>query len=585
MASNSSDDSQATVMPLSAHTWFSLPYATVLLAIVFISLAVLSPRASERLFGLVEEFFSRLASYRILAIFFLFVLVVTLRLALLNQLPIPNPGIHDEFSYLLMGDTFARGRLANPTHPLWRSFETFHVLWFPTYASKYPPAQGLTLAVGQILGHPWIGVLLSAATMAAAFVWMLQAWIPARWAFLAGVLAAIRICVASYWINSYWGGAVAAIGGALVLGSFGRLRRKPLVLHGILLGFGVAILLNSRPYESVFFCIPIGIALLLLFLKTPDAKQRSAWSKAVLSTAVIVLITVSGMAFYNWRVAGNPLHPPFTQATRLQDRSAIFLWQAPKPPVHYGVAELDYFYNQSDVVRYDRTWSALWSAFQEKLQRCEAVFFWPACWFLLPGALWLYRDRRLRLILLALLATVFGYCLVVWPGPHYLAPAAGAWFALLAQSVRHLRAFRPFRRPIGAALSRVVLIALVFDVSDLVLRRIGDPRGWGGWGIYERAELRDALESTPGKHLVLVQYDPGHDVNEEWVFNSADIDASKIIWARDLPGERNDRLLAYYPDRTIWRVTVTPETDQVARLRVPLTRRTPDTKAVDLHKP
>src|SRR5579883_265827 len=571
-------------MEFFAQVWFSEPRVTLLLAAAFLLLAILLPRRSERFFLRIEAFFSALAARKLLAILLLFLSVIVVRLALLGWLPIPNPGIHDEFSYLLMADTFAHGRLTNPTHPLWRSFQTFHVILFPTYASKYPPAQGIALFLGQLLGHPWIGVLLTAAGMAASFVWMLQAWIPARWALLAGLLAAIKLCVACYWINSYWGGAVAAIGGALVLGALARLKRKPSLREAILFAAGLVILFNSRPYESVFFCLPLGVALLFWLLLNYKGPQSAHYRKfVILPVSALLLIAALAMSFYNWRITGDPLDPPFVFAARFNNRAAIFLWQSPKPPIHFDVAELDQFYNRAELERYNRTWQALLSVFQEKMQSCAAVFAWPAAWLLLPGAFFLFRDRRPRLVYFALFATLFGYSLVVWPWPHYLAPAACAWFALLVQCIRHLRAFRPFGRPVGPALSRVIFLALVLDVSHLAAQRISDPQGWGGWGLLDREQLKDTLEATPGKHVVLVRYGPDHSVHEEWVFNGADVDTSKIIWARDLPGPVNDRLLAYYPDRTIW--LVIPETGDVSILRPPVAQRPLGRKAADLHAP
>ena len=557
-------------MDSSAPSWLTEPTITVLLALAFVLPAVLFPRLSERILGRIEGVFSRFAAHKFLAAAALFLFVIALRIALLAQLPVPNPGIHDEFSYLLMGDTFIHGRLANPPHPLWRSFETFHVLWFPTYASKYPPAQGLVLAFGELLGSPWIGVLLSAAAMAAAFVWMLQAWIPARWAFLAGVLAALRLCVASYWINSYWGGAVAAIGGALILGAFGRIKHRPSLAMGILLGLGVAILFNSRPYESVFFCIPVAMAILFWLRRQfrEVETRRAALRLVVIPVGVILLLAGGMMARYNWRVTGHATLPPYAYDARLHDRAAMFVWQTPKPPIHYDNAEMENFYNQYERLAYDRSWATFKSVFQDKWEHCSLAFLWPACWLLVPGIFFLYRDARFRLLLFTLLAVLFGYCLVVWPGPHYLAPATAIVLATLVQSIRHLRTIRIFRRPIGAALSRVIVLALLFDVTQLVAQRLGDSQGWGGWGLSDRADLLHELESTPGKHVVLVRYGPDHSVHEEWVFNSADIDASKVIWARDLPGEVNDQLLRYYPDRTIW--LATPDTGEVSMFRPPL---------------
>ncbi len=560
-------------MDSSVPTWLAEPTVTILLALAFGLPAIFFPRSSERFIGRIEGIFSQFAAHKFLAVVALFLFVIALRLALLGRIPVPNPGIHDEFSYLLMGDTFVHGRLANPPHPLWRSFETFHVLWFPAYASKYPPAQGLVLALGQLLGNPWIGVLLSAAAMAAAFVWMLQAWMPPRWAFLAGVLAALRLCVASYWMNSYWGGAVAAVGGALVLGAFGRIRRRPSLAMGILLGLGVAILFNSRPYESVFFCIPVaGAVLFWLWRECTEAETRRAALRLVVIPASVILLLAGGlMAHYNWRVTGHAAMPPYAYDARLHDRAAMFVWQTPKPAIHYDNAEMENFYNRYERLAYDRTWATFKTVFQDKWEHCSLAFLWPACWLLVPGVFFLYRDTRFRLLLFTLLAVLLGYCLVVWPGPHYIAPAAAILFAALVQSIRHLRTIRILRRPIGPALSRAILLALVVDVSLLVAQQLGDPQGWGGWGLSDRADLLHDLESRPGKHVVLVRYGPDHSVHEEWVYNAADIDASKVIWARDLPGETNDQLLRYYSDRTIW--LALPDTNEVSVFREPLASR------------
>jgi len=508
----------------------------------------------------------RFTERRALAVWVMFFAVIGFRLLLLPALHVPIPGVNDEFSYLLMGDTFAHGRLTNASHPMWVSFETMHVNWNPTYSSIYPPAQGSALAVGQLLGHPWIGVLLSNAAMCALIVWMLQAWIPPRWAFLGGIIACLQLSIASYWMNSYWGGAPAAIGGALLFGSLGRIRRNGRLRDALLMGLGIAILANSRPMEGFVACLPTAVYLLWWLagkIKT-RVELRARLRNVFLPLMASLVLLGSFMAYYNWRLTANPLLLPHVLNTNTYVTAPMFLWQHPKPPLHYRNAQFENFYGVWERKYYGGTWADVRRVSEEKFGLIGGLLFWRAELLLLPFLYFLFRDRKMRLLLVTFFVGAAGIFAVAWGHPHYAAPLLCVILALVLQAMRHLNTFELGGRRVGSMAVRIMVVILLVQTASLAFEGHCDSAEWRCFGLRERADIGRELNQTPGKHLVMVQYSRFHYIHNEWVYNGAEIDTAKIIWAREMDAAQNEKLLDYFKDRQIWLVKP-DELDPLAR--------------------
>src|SRR5467141_1572705 len=532
-------------------------------AFFFSLLVIFLPRMAPRVFHAVESLFSRLAERKTLAVVALFFIVIGVRLAVLPQLPVPVPGIHDEYSYFLIADTLAHGRLANPTHPMWMCLESVHVNGFPTYSSKYPPGQGAVLALGQLLAHPWIGVILSVAAMCAAILWMLQAWIPARWAFLGAVLVALKFGISGYWINSYWGGAVAATGGALVLGALPRIVRRARTRVALLLGLGIAILANTRPFEGLLFCIPVAgwfVWWLVGKTKSPMA-PRTRITKVFAPLAVVLMLTIGFIGYYNWRLTGSAFLFPHTLNTRTYRTTGLVLWDHSKVPIQYNNEQFEEVDNSWEREDYQNTWPDVWKVSAEKLTRSGSTYFWWGALLLLPGLPFVFFDRKMRVPILIFLLGTAAFLTSIWSFPHYAAPLTCVIFLLLVQAIRHLRSIRLGGRPLGLALSWAIIYLLAADVAFSVPHHICDQLDWACKGDPSRAAIAKKLSNTAGKHLIMVRYEEDHNLHDEWVYNGAEIDTAKVLWARELDPVQNAKLFAYFKDRQIW--LVDPDIDNM----------------------
>jgi hypothetical protein len=541
--------------------WLSRPdpiHDFAFAALVIFALAM--PRLGDAIIAPIERWGVQLSNRKSLTIIAAAVAAILLRLSIAPFGPlVPVPHVHDEMSYLLAADTFAHGRLTNPAHPLWIFFDTIHVNQVPSYMSKYPPAQGAVLAIGQILGTPWIGVLLSMAAMCGAMVWMLQGWMPARWALLGGVLVIARFAAGNYWVDSYWGGAVAATGGALVLGALPRIVHHQRARDAALMGLGAAILANSRPFEGLAFFLPVSVILLLWLAVRRSPSRRIALPRVVAPLAVVLIVTGLFAGYYNWRLTGHPLLFPYVLNNQTYSTTPNFVWQDLRPSLHYANSQFDDYYNGWMHSIFAQTRFDGWRSGLEHEYQAKLVAFWKyflPVEFLLPLVAtlpWLVRDRKFWQLFAPLAVCFAALTSVVWFEPHYAAPLLGALIAILVQALRHLLQWRVRGRAIGIGLSRAIVIfalaALPFRVAASFREAAADP------SIQQtayRVQFLKQLEATPGDHLVLVHYGENHDVGQEWVYNRADIDHAKVVWARVIPGIDARPLLEYFGGRVVW---------------------------------
>jgi hypothetical protein len=541
---------------------FLLPLIELLLLLATVALILFSSRKASRrerpaAFFRIERTMSKFARRRALSVLLVGLCVIAVRVALIPLIGVPQPALHDEFSYLLAADTFAHGRLTNPTHPMWKHFESFHIIQKPTYMSIYPPAQGLVLAAGQFLGHPWIGQILATSLMCSALCWMLQGWLPPPWALLGAALAVLRLGILSYWMNGYWSASIVALGGALVLGAWPRIRRHLRVRDALLMSLGLVILANSRPYEGMIFAIPIAFAMLFWLLGKNRPAFRQSQLRVVGAIFCCLLVASIATGYYYYRVTGSPFRMTYQVDADTYSAAPFFLWQTPRPPNAHSDEVIRSFYQweRIDFVS-NRTLVGFLRRAAGKLIVGWQFYLGPLLTVPLLAFPHLVRDRKMRLPLLICAAMVVALAVETWNRPDYFSPATCALYLVLVQGLRHFWYWNPAGRPLGRALVRAIPVlacAMILLRITAVALHVKIERGWPR-GDLERAKILRHLQDLPNEQLVIVDYTPNHNFDHEWVYNAADIDTAKVVWARDMGSGGNRELLNYFRDRQVWRV-------------------------------
>jgi len=490
-------------------------------------------------------------------------LPVVLRLAMLHTSPIPTALGADDFSYLLLGDTLAHFRLTNPTHPMHRFFETLFVLQEPSYSSIYPLGPGLALAFGQLVfRQPWAGIALSMAAFTSLSYWMLRAWTQPKWALLGGVLAVIEFGPFNHWMNTYWGGALAAAAGCLVFGSMPRLKDRWRIRDAVLLGIGLAIHVLTRPFESVFLALAVVLFFAPVVVK--GVELRPALRSG--SIALLMVLPALGLSLlHDKKVTGSWTTLPYALCRYQYGVPCTFTLQSNPVPHRALTIEQQTAYEVQSFVHGPSTDTL--RTFLERLAgrvRFYRFFFLPPLYLALPAFFWSFRDPRMRYVFFVLLIFFIGTNVYPYFYAHYVAGVTCLFLLVTVVSLECLSQLRISNHLVGPDAVRVILFlcgahfvfwyGIQLSSNQDFSKKLEQFESWDEVNHADpdgRMGVNAQLAQVLGKQLVFVRYWPKHEVTE-WVYNRADIDRQTVVFARDLGSSENEKLRSYYPDRKAW---------------------------------
>jgi hypothetical protein len=194
--------------------------------------------------------------------------------------------------------------------------------------------------------------------------------------------------------------------------------------------------------------------------------------------------------------------------------------------------------------------------------RFYRFYFLPPLYVAL--AAFLPALRRYRFAWVAITVSLFALGTNFFPAfqVHYIAAVTCLFILMSVTGLEWLGRLTIGGRPAGAEAARLVFFLCVahfvfwyglhvFDTGE-ISRAVRPYETWDNinhGNPERRIAITRELDRVPGDLLVFVRYAPQHMFQEEWIWNAADIDGARVVWAHDLGPEENARLIAYYPNR------------------------------------
>jgi hypothetical protein len=257
--------------------------------------------------------------------------------------------------------------------------------------------------------------------------------------------------------------------------------------------------------------------------------------------AALVLVPAIGLSLLqNRQVTGSWATLPYSLSRYQYGVPAAFTWQANPVPHLELTREQQLQYRMQTSFRSSGSETIV--SYLQRLEyrvRFYRFFFLPPLYVALPFFFARMREWRFAWVALTLLLFALGVNFYPFFEPHFIA-AETCLFVLV--SITGLQQLSKWNDA-GRIIIFLCLAHFVFWYARSFTDHLNpDPR----------AAIHQQLAQAPGKQLVFVRYWPQHIFQNEWVYNQADIDHARVVWARDLGPTEDEKLLHYYPDRNAW---------------------------------
>ncbi|HEV2445107.1 MAG TPA: hypothetical protein VGS58_04265, partial [Candidatus Sulfopaludibacter sp.] len=348
----------------------------------------------------------------------------------------------------------------------------------------------------------------------------------------------------------------------LVFGALPRLRRSRRRRDALLLGAGLAIHMLIRQYESIFLVMAVA----LYFLPVPRRREESPrllrlapWiAVAILPAIVLTLAQNKGVtgSFTTLPEALSVYQYGVPSALTFQPNPVPHRELTPQQAMDYAM-QLSFHGKQTDTP----------ATYLRRVQyriRYYRFFFLPPLYIAL--VVFLAGIREYRFLWVAMTLALFALGVNFFPAfqEHYVAACACLFVLASVAGLERLSRLTVGGRAAGRQAAAILLVlsagyfGLWYAVHLFENSAVSQAlQPYETWDIINhrnperRIFVRDALDRVPGRLLVFVRYSPRHRFQDEWVYNRADIDGARVVWARDLGADEDRTLVDYYRGRTM----------------------------------